>query len=502
MGKNRNKFLIEKWSKLSIKRKISAFTIFVFLIIMLSVLFDVWVVNFSFRDFRGILEVNAKSSRFMDAMIVESEQFEVYVKHPGADNKILLDEAIKESEAAIADLPLDYSSMSVKRYAKTWSIMNSYEQYSIKRDTVLGLEEDSQMYVTKLYSVYKIQEYLQEYAKNLVRLTLIDENEAYKRKAETIKIVPLLVFLAGCLLLGGIIILSRGMNYYMITPILKLVDASRQIASNNFHIDDVQTDNQDELGDLVNAFNKMKFATGQYIDSLEEKREVMDLLHKEEIAKIAAEKHLETANLELLKSQINPHFLFNTLNVISGAAKLEAAVTTRKMIQALSSIFRYNLKSPQNEVILYRELKVVVDYLYLQQMRFGERVSYSIDCEVDQNKIIVPTFTFQPLVENAVLHGISKNEAGGRVHIRIWTRQTRLFITISDTGIGILEHRLKKMKLAMELGNYAELGIGLGNIYRRIQSMYQSSNMEIYSREGIATVVKIEIPLKYIGGES
>ena len=174
--------------------------------------------------------------------------------------------------------------------------------------------------------------------------------------------------------------------------------------------EDVQVQNEDELGELVHAFNKMKYATGEYIMALEEKRKTLDLLHEEELEKLETEKRLEMIKLELLKSQINPHFLFNTLNVISGMARLEEAQTTEKMILALSSLFRYNLKTPEQFVLLAKELNVAADYMYLQQMRFGDRITYRKDCSVDADKVIVPAFTFQPLVENAMKHGIDYME--------------------------------------------------------------------------------------------
>ena len=91
-------------------------------------------------------------------------------------------------------------------------------------------------------------------------------------------------------------------------------------------------------------------------------------------------------------------FLFNTLNVIAGMANLEDAPTTEQMIEALSSLFRYNLKNQEKEALLFQELKIAGDYMYLQKMRFGSRVEYEVNCEVDEKTTVVPTFTFQPLL--------------------------------------------------------------------------------------------------------
>ena len=195
---------------------------------------------------------------------------------------------------------------------------------------------------------------------------------------------------------------------------------------NDFTGEDPSVENRDEMGELVRAFNKMKRSTKGYIDTLKENHRMSELLHREEIERVEMEKQLSGARLELLKSQINPHFLFNTLNMIACMAKLEEAVTTERMISSMSSLFRYNLKTSEQIVTLARELKVVQDYMYIQQMRFGSRILYSCDLKVDAEQAMIPAFTLQPVVENAMVHGLSKKEQGGRVHVRIWEQGKRL----------------------------------------------------------------------------
>jgi sensor histidine kinase YesM len=311
--------------------------------------------------------------------------------------------------------------------------------------------------------------------------------------------VPFLVSAIGIVVFFIVFENSKIMNASITTPVLTLANASRKIAANDFFIDDIEVSSQDEIGELVTAFNKMKFATGEYIKALEDKRVALDQLHEQEMENLKIEKQLETMNLELLKSQINPHFLFNTLNAIAGTANLEDAPTTEQMIEALSSLFRYNLKTQAKETLLSQELKISKDYMYLQKMRFGERVQFEIDSEVDENAVIVPTFTFQPLLENAIIHGISKKVEGGKVTIKIRHVDGRLHINVEDTGVGMDEITLwniKKQLYDQTLNKNHEktVGIGLGNICKRIRAMYSDGNFEITSKEGEGTVIFIDIP--------
>lgn len=481
------------WQSLTIRKKIGTFTGMVFLIIFLSMIFDVWVVKFSLTDFNRILEENSTSSNLVQALEKESKLFERYMRTPEKETRKELDEAIAETRRAVKDLPFDYSLIGEERYAKTWSIQNSYEVYQEKRDAILDMEDNQADYIRQLYEVYDMQEYLQDYARILMTKTLEGGSIVYREKVPGLVRVLLIVVLVGMILLYGIMELAKLMNKTIISPVMELVRAAKKIAANDFFVKDVNVWNQDELGELVGAFNKMKYATGEYILALEEKRKTLDLLHEGELEKLEAEKRLKSMHLELLKSQINPHFLFNTLNVIGGMANLEDAVITEKMIKALSSLFRYNLKTPEEEVPLAKELKVVKDYMYLQQMRFGSRIAYQVTCSVDQEKVLVPTFTFQPLVENAIIHGLSPKEEGGKIRIRIWQSEEMLYIVIGDTGVGMDEEKLRNLREELQKKD-GKTGIGLGNIYKRIYAMYQGSSVNVYSRKNAGTVIKIRIP--------
>ena len=273
-----------------------------------------------------------------------------------------------------------------------------------------------------------------------------------------------------------------------------LAASTRKIAANDFDEPDLIIENKDEMGELVTAFNVMKHSTKGYIATMKENNKMQELLHKEELERSEMEKQLGSARLELLKSQINPHFLFNTLNMIACTAKLEDAVDTEKMILSLGNLFRYNLKTREQTVTLDRELKIVNDYMYLQKMRFGSRIKYRLSLETDAADVIIPSLSLQPLVENAVVHGLSKKETGGILHIRIWKKDRMLILSVADTGLGMSQERCEEVAAAMKEHRTAKIGIGLGNIYKRVHMMYQKGDLRIYSREGKGTVIQLMIP--------
>ena len=488
--------ILLKWQSLKLKGKINFLVSAAFAMVGFSLLFEGWIVKFSLVDFYIILDSNAKSSELQAALEKESEYFADFIKEPDGDKKELLDKAIEETRTKVYALPFVYSKIGEERYAKTWSIRNSYEVYCRKRDELIALREEGPEYIKKLYAVYDMQDYLQEYADTLMTETLEAGSYDYREKVPALAMLPVLVILVGALLFWVIFQFVELLQRAIILPIMELVQASKKIAENDFYTEDIPVNSNDEMGELIHAFNKMKYATGEYIMGLEEKRKTLDLLHKEELQRLEVEKQLETTNLELLKNQINPHFLFNTLNVIGGMANLEGAETTEKMIKALSFIFRYNLKSQDAETTLTQEIQIVKDYMYLQEMRFGNRISYSIECELETDNYMIPTFTFQPLIENAVIHGLAKKEEGGTIFIKIWQEKENLLISIADTGVGMSAEKVEKIRGAYERQEKGEMGIGLGNLYKRIYGMYEAGQVEIFSCEGEGTTIRLTIPQK------
>lgn len=482
------------WLTISIKKKIGIFAAMVILIMALSTTFSICIMNFSLGGFNTILNDNSRCHDFQEALDLEIESFADYIRDATPDTRDQYVLSCVRTERCLRSLPFDYARIGTERYARTWSILNGYETYQAYRDELAETQVRESDFVERLYRVYKMQEYLQTYARRLVQVTLKEGNDSYQEKVPVFYNMPYLILAISAVFMGFVMFLTKILSNALVSPAVLLAQCARKIAKNDFTGEDPSVENRDEMGELVRAFNKMKRSTKGYIDTLKENHRMSELLHREEIERVEMEKQLSGARLELLKSQINPHFLFNTLNMIACMAKLEEAVTTERMISSMSSLFRYNLKTSEQIVTLARELKVVQDYMYIQQMRFGSRILYSCDLKVDAEQAMIPAFTLQPVVENAMVHGLSKKEQGGRVHVRIWEQGNRLVISVADTGLGMSEERLAEVTEAMKERRTSRIGIGLGNIYKRIHMMYKQGEFRIASIEGRGTVIQMFIP--------
>jgi two-component system, LytTR family, sensor kinase len=198
------------------------------------------------------------------------------------------------------------------------------------------------------------------------------------------------------------------------------------------------------------------------------------------------ERSLIQARMDSLISQINPHFLFNTLNTVSSLIRLDPD-TARKVLVKLSNILRRRLKTQTHFAPLRQELDFIADYLDIEVVRFGRdklRVVEEIDpAALD---VIVPTMILQPLVENAIRHGIGPKIEGGTITLRATLRNGRIAIQVSDDGLGIPRSRLPEI--------YAS-GIGIMNVQERLKVLYgHEFSMKVESEPGKGTTVRFELP--------
>jgi len=197
------------------------------------------------------------------------------------------------------------------------------------------------------------------------------------------------------------------------------------------------------------------------------------------------EKLLLAAKIDALASQINPHFLFNTLASISSLIRTQPE-TARMLITKLSGLLRRLMRSTDHFVTLREELESVDEYLDIEVVRFGPQLKVVKHISPDTLDVVVPSMLLQPLVENSIKHGLARKVGGGRITIKAAVRDRHTIIEVHDDGLGMTEDRLENA-----LGG----GIGLSNVNERLRTIYGANcRLKLTSEPGRGTCARVEIP--------
>jgi two-component system LytT family sensor kinase len=192
------------------------------------------------------------------------------------------------------------------------------------------------------------------------------------------------------------------------------------------------------------------------------------------------------ARMDALSSQINPHFLFNTLNTVSALIRFDPD-SARGVVLKLSNILRRLLRKHETFVALHEELQFIDDYLDIEVARFGrDNLDIVKDVEEITLEKFIPSMLLQPIIENSLKHGLAPKIEGGKIQLRTSAHNGRLHIEIEDNGVGISEEKLPHV--------YVE-GIGLSNVRERLRVLYGTDfELSIQSTPGEGTLIRIEIP--------
>lgn len=203
--------------------------------------------------------------------------------------------------------------------------------------------------------------------------------------------------------------------------------------------------------------------------------------------------------VRLLQAQIVPHFLYNTMGIISSFIKLGMTEKALATIQNLVSFYRLSLSSGKEIITIKEEVELTRNYIELQQLRYIEYMEYTIECDEDTENVWIPKLTIQPLVENVLHHGLRPNEEKCQIHISVTADSPNeiLKISVYDNGTGIKEERLKQLRESLETGKSITKSFGILNIHQRLKLIYGNKyHMEIESQEGEYTQFSLYLPLK------
>lgn len=449
--------------------KIISICIFANVIIFIVNMFLILGINSMSKDMELIYEDNRSLNELSDSLSAVQDSMTGYLSSKTSDS---LEEYYKSAQAyqdmaeKLDDKVTDFSFNRMERNIKYMSYRylevvdqtieakrgRNVEKYRNYYETATGLYEDINAYITSLNLELFVAN-----SENYVKLS-----KGYRNfEAVAVTIMTLIM-------IGNVVIVTSFVSA-MIMPLKNLADSADEVAKGNFDADLPEIAYNDEIGIVIGAFNKMVVSIKDYIEKLKESLEKERYMQEKELM---MEAHLKDAQLKYLQAQINPHFLFNTLNAGAQLAMMEGADRTYEYVQTVADFFRYNVKNQKTFVTISEEVTLVDNYIQILNVRFSGDIGYEKQVDNRLLKCKMPSMILQPIVENAVNHGIREMGDKGMITLKVYREDSNVCICIKDNGKGISQEDIDKIlsgDYSPKEQQYDNNGIGMDNVISRLR---------------------------------
>lgn len=451
---------------------------------------NVYVSNVSLNELSTELEtiqksmyeyLNTKSSDALKSYYGSSSNYNLLINDlndiPSDNNILLMEKNIKQ--------------MSFKYLETTNKTIQSKRGRNIERYKA-DYEKSSELYNYINNNLYSLNNEVFKKNANNYELLLVS-----LKYIETISTIILIII--SLLSIAVIIIVTKSIT----KPLSKLAVAANEVAAGNFNIGLIEANYNDEIGVVAKAFNKMIINIRQYVIQVKENIEFESKVKETELL---MKNHLKDVQLKYLQAQINPHFLFNTLNAGVQLAMLEEAERTGIFIEKTADFFRYNIKKINEDSSLAEEIELVDAYLYIMNVRFSNEINFVKEIDESLLGLRVPSMILQPIIENAVNYGIRGLEREGIIKLMLCQNESEILIIIKDNGCGmsqsaidkVKKEDLKQEKIRKESIPKDSNGIGLRNVMSRLNIYYGKEEcVDIISEgKGRGTKIILHIPVE------
>lgn len=397
----------------------------------------------------------------------------IYVQQPIAKNLAEFENSKRKLQSTLEALPT--KTGKIENYKQMFHSFIELAQNTVEH---IGTNDIS-IYSTYLNEAEKVSSYINETTLMILNAELTDYQETIPLVEEKVKYTKRM----GTMILVAMIIFSILYAHWFSNGITRTIDkltkSAQDISKGNYQTADVIVPKKDELWFLANTFNQMKRNVDFSVKQIEEK------------SKLAQQ--LKETELRSLQNQINPHFLFNTLNVISKLSFIEGAERTSELITSVSTLLRYNIGKMDRPTTLRNEVEIVKEYFFIQKTRFGDRVEFNEWIDEDCLHVPIPCLTLQPIVENAFIHGIEEMISGAIIELNIYRQMGKVIIEVRDNGAGMSEQTIEQLLSLEEFKSENSTGIGMRNVISRLQLFNEANEVYIESTIGKGTVVTIEL---------
>lgn len=307
------------------------------------------------------------------------------------------------------------------------------------------------------------------------RLILALPESYYLDDIRDLQVIAMLVaLLAGMAAIIAIIFAGRSLA----RPLKILSNAMEDVGQGDFEVS-LPVNREDEIGVLTKTFNQMVRDMQMLIDNVYEKE-----MMKQEV------------EMKSLQMQINPHFLYNTLDTINWIARMRGVTEVGEMTSALGNLMRYSL-AKKDFVTIGEELNSLRNYIEIQNVRYGDRMSIEFQVQEEVQEYYIPKLLVQPILENAIVHGVEDKLESGTIQINIYSEEEDLYIVVEDDGVGMTQEAIESLiSMDYDSNKKGHTSIGVYNVNRRIQKVFGSGcGLQIQSQLGAGTKITLHLKI-------
>lgn len=338
----------------------------------------------------------------------------------------------------------------------------------------------------------KLYDYLQSCVRSLNTSVFLENSQNYSVMRSSLNyVIGFSMFLLITSMLVALIWIVM-MTRTITRPLIKLAEAANTIAKGGLEVDFPIIDTGDEISTVAKACNKMMNSIRDYIRQTKENYERESRMIENELN---MKNDLKEAQLKYLQAQINPHFLFNSLNAAAQLAMMEGAEKTCLFVQNMADFFRYNVRKMEKDTTLKEELELVDSYIYILNVRFAGEIHYTKQIDERVTGTMMPSMILQPLIENAVNHGIRELQGEGKIHLSVYSDDGIVCVKVEDNGVGIEQEVIDKIMRGESAHSHSQrdsAGIGMDNVINRLKRYYNMEQViEIRRRKEGGTEVVI-----------
>lgn len=394
------------------------------------------------------------------AVYIRPERFEALLQNKDSEVFILLN-----GETVVTDLGKKIQAEEIMGF------LPSADSNETQENILLGRQE--YLMTCETIPLIESEDYLQIVSLKAYHNILHDVN------SQTMKSI---LFFALSVVLSVVIIMYFSHSFG--NRVERFLKQMQKAAGGSFELEE-KLEGNDEISELYDYLGTMIYQIQRLLAEVYREK-----LHAERLTI-----QQKDAEFKMLASQINPHFLYNTLETIRMKARRSKQYDIEEIVRMLAKIMRSTLQAGVSEVTICKETELVEHYLKIQQYRFGERIKYHIHVEEGTEQLYILPLIIQPIVENSIIHGLEVKEGTGTIEINICNRGENVVIAIADDGMGMSEEKLCELRRKLDCYNEKGKHIGISNVHQRVKLKYGDGyGVKIDSVEGRFTRIEIWLP--------